>query len=98
MSHKLLCDQNWSSSVCGLAFSGASPDAIVHCSCCGPGAAEFKVTWTHREKTIKEFAVVQGTCLHVSNGNVVLKNTHGYFYQVQTVMAVLNVPYLDSLC
>ena len=49
----------------------------------------------HTEKTIKEFAVVQGTCLHVSNGKVVLKNTHEYFYQVQTVMAVLNVPYLD---
>ena len=39
--------------------------------------------------------MVQGTCLHVSNGNVFLKITHEYFYQVQTVMAVLNVPYLD---
>ena len=95
------CHTNFSVTETGLVLSvdwpyvGASPDAIVHCSCYGPGAAEFKVTWTHREKTIKEFTVVQGTCLHVSNGNVVLKNTHEYFYQVQTVMAVLNVPYLD---
>ena len=62
-------------------YVGASPDAIVHCSCCGPGAAEFKVTWT-QGKAIKEFSVVQGTCLHVRNGKVVLKNTHKYFYQV----------------
>ena len=95
------CHTNFSVSEMGLVLSvdwpyvGASPDAVVHCSCCGPGAAEFKVTWTHREKTIKEFALVQGTCLHITNGYVVLKSTHKYFYQVQTVMAVLNVPYLD---
>lgn len=97
------CHTNFSVSETGLVLSvdwpyvGASPDAIVHCSCCGPGAAVFKVTWTHREKTIKEFAVVQGTCFHVSNGKVELKNTHEYFYQVQTMMAVLNVPYLDFI-
>ena len=39
--------------------------------------------------------MVQGTCLHVSNEKVELKNTHEYFYQVQTMMTVLNVPYLD---
>ena len=95
------CHTNFSVSEMGLVLSvdwpyvGTSPDAIVHCSCCGPRAAEFKVTWTHREKTIKEFALVQGTCLHISNGYAVLKSTHEYFYQVQTVIAVLNVPYLD---
>ena len=95
MSQKLLCFRNWSSSVCGLALCWCKP--WCHCTLflLWPGAAAFKVTWTHREKTIKEFAVIQGTCLHVSNGKVVLKNTHEYFYQVQTVMAVLNVPYLD---
>lgn len=60
------CHTNFSVSEMGLVLSvdwpyvGASPDAVVHCSCCGPGAAEFKVTWTHREKAIKEFALFQG--------------------------------------
>ena len=95
------CHSNFSVSETGIVLSvdwpyiGASPDAVVQCSCCGPGAAEFKVTWTHREKTIREFAQVQGTCLHIRNGNVALKHTHEYFYQVQTVMAVLKVSYVD---
>ena len=68
-------------------YVGASPDA-------GQGLPSSK-SLGHREKKIKEFALVQGTFLHISNGSVVLKSTHEYFYQVQTVMAVLNVPYLD---
>lgn len=73
MSHKFLCFQNWSSSVCGLALCWCKP--WCHCT--------LSLLWARgcwvqshldtQGKTIKEFAVVQGTCLHVSNGKVVLK-------------------------
>ncbi|XP_068727257.1 uncharacterized protein [Montipora capricornis] len=49
------CHTNLSVSETGLVLSvdwpyvGPSPDAVVHCSCCGPGAAEFKVTWAQRK-------------------------------------------------
>lgn len=35
-------------------FTGASPDALVSCSCCGQGVAEFKVPWTYRDKPVIE--------------------------------------------
>ena len=55
------CHSNFSVSETGIVLSvdwpyiGASPDAVVQCSCCGPGAAEFKVTWTQGKNN-------QGVC------------------------------------
>ena len=70
--------------VLSTEYLGASPDAVVNCSCCGKGAAEFKCTFSHQEKTVKEIAELPNTCLFLNDtGNVQLNRKHEYYYQLQ---------------
>ena len=37
-------------------FIGASPDGVVHCSCCGTGVLEIKCPYSCKEKQFGERA------------------------------------------
>ena len=77
-------------------YLGASPDALVECSCCGKGIAEFKCTWSHREKTAREMAQIPSTCLQVNDKEIIqLNQKHEYFYQLVMLMAINDVHYGD---
>ena len=77
-------------------YLGASPDAVVNCRCCGKGAAEFKCTWSDREKTVKEIAELSNTCLIINDtGNIQLNKKHEYYFQLQMQMAMMGAGYDD---
>lgn len=66
---------------------GASPDALVSCSCHEPGILEVKCPWSGREQTINEFAENENSFLNKKeSGEIQLSRTHPYFYQVQCQM------------
>lgn len=65
-------------------YIGASPDAIVQCTCCGIRCLEIKCPFSYRDKSIHKLADDE-TYLHYGyNGEILLKTDHNYFYQVQT--------------
>ncbi|XP_077516907.1 uncharacterized protein LOC144127829 [Amblyomma americanum] len=75
-------------------FVGATPDGLVCCACCGKGVVELKCPFSLREVDVTEMATA-GSCLETVNGVVQLRRQHGYFYQVQTQMAVCDVQWCD---
>ena len=75
---------------------GASPDGIVHCSCCGKGALEIKCPYCHCDKDIEVNATSNKTCLtKASDGSIHLDRSHAYYYQVQTQIFICKVEYCD---
>ena len=94
--------ENFQVSKCGLfisvenPFMGASPDALVSCSCCGDGCVEIKCSFSHKDQFIYEAIEQNQTfCLRRQNNNIHLLKTHSYFYQVQTQMYICNRKYCD---
>lgn len=73
-------------------FVGATPDALVSCTCCGKGVAEFKCPYLLCNA--KDFNSAN-TCLTEVNGVMELQKSHAYYYQVQTQMAICDVDYCD---
>ncbi|XP_055874597.1 uncharacterized protein LOC129926016 [Biomphalaria glabrata] len=77
---------------CGLfihssyPFLGASPDAIVKCSCCGKGCVEIKcpLSLSTGCKQISDLLGEANFCLDTVNETIQLKRHHRYYYQVQT--------------
>ena len=90
--------QSCSTKKCGLylstqfPFLGASPDAIVNCSCCGKGVVEIKCPYKHRDATICEALLDKDFCL---DNDANLKATHRYYTQIHVQMAVCDVSYAD---
>ena len=78
-------------------YMGASPDAILDCSCCGKGILEIKCPYSHRYETIQDAVQDKGFCLKERDGLIKLDCTHAYFYQVQTQMFICDVDY-SSFC
>lgn len=60
---------------CGLfvdqtaPFLGASPDALVHCICCGNGIVEVKCPWSARDCASSEEAAEQKKFLSAETSN-----------------------------
>ncbi|CAN7951533.1 unnamed protein product, partial [Ixodes pacificus] len=110
---------NFTHRKCGLYLStryphlAASPDAALHCDCCGSGLLEVKCPYTQRESTLHgPKKLDSGSCTAFNrnssapsaqcngckkrvDGRLSLKRDHMYFFQVQTQIAVCNVPYCD---
>ena len=74
-------------------FMGASPDAILECSCCGRGVLEIKCPYSHRYKRIQDAMQDKSFYLKESDGTVKLDSSHAYYYQVQTQMFICDVDY-----
>lgn len=76
---------------------GASPDAIVSCTCCGKGCIEIKCPAKYKDYTVLDACASddRNFCLHVVDGQVHLKKNHQYYSQVQTQLFVTNSAYCD---
>ncbi|CAK6974348.1 uncharacterized protein LOC114459273 [Scomber scombrus] len=62
---------------------GASPDAIVTCTCCRKGCIEVKCPAKYKDSTILDACSSddRNFCLHVVDGQVHLKKNHQYYTQ-----------------
>ena len=49
---------------------GASPDAILDCSCCGKGILEIRCPYSHCYETIQDAVQDKGFCLKERDGLV----------------------------
>ena len=75
---------------------GASPDAIIDCSCPGRGIVEVKCSYCKRGSTMEDAADEPKFCLQKnSDGVLCLKSTHQYYYQVQAQLFVSGLPCCD---
>lgn len=74
---------------------GATPDALVCCTCCGKGCVEIKCPYKHRDHNILQACIDKDFCLRLSNGTLELKRTHKYYKQVQTQMFVTGSQFCD---
>ena len=76
--------------------SGASPDGMIDCFCCGKGVLEIKCPYLHQNETVESAASNNPSfCLKKDKDLLYLDHTHDYYYQVQIQMFVCNVEYCD---
>ena len=89
-SSGLVVNSNW-------PHFGASPDAIVTCTCCGKGVVEIKCPYTCVDKALIEAASSNSNsfCLEVVDGQLQLKRDHTYYYQVQLQIKLCDVKYAE---
>ena len=50
---------------CDNPIFGASPDGIVTCECHENRILEIKCPWTHRDKSVKDYANLKESCLEI---------------------------------
>ena len=78
------------------SWLGASLDCVRKCKCCEPRVVEIKCPYTGRDLDPKAAFLsdnVGGTCS--ADGQTELRNSHPYYYQVQTQMAVSGLKSCD---
>jgi len=87
---------------CGLfinkenAFLHATPDFLVSCDCCGSGCGEVKCPIVIIDGNFDDYVQHKHSCLEKVNGNLQLKKSHSYYYQVQQqLFSVPNLQYDD---
>lgn len=71
-------------------FLAASPDGLLHCACHGEVLIEVKCPFKHRLSTVR-MAIEKDKdfCLAINeSGELELKRTHPYYFQVQLQMLV----------
>lgn len=71
---------------------GASPDGISFCSCCGMQAIEIKCPSCMKDgKTMSALLSLKDKYIQLTaDGNFEVSQKHGYFYQMQMQMALLD--------
>ncbi|XP_076125445.1 uncharacterized protein LOC143104968 isoform X2 [Alosa pseudoharengus] len=74
---------------------GATPDALVHCACCGKGCVEIKCPFKHKDHNILQACTDKEFCLQFTEGRMELKQTHKYYKQVQTQIFVTESQFCD---
>lgn len=75
---------------------GASPDGLIHCTCCGKGCLEVKCTFKHCNTHILQACEDDmNFYLQVTDGKISLKKTHPYYSQVQTQIFVTESKFCD---
>ena len=83
---------------CGLFIDSevsclcATPDRVVHCTCCGSGLLEVKCPLTSAGMDPKEAKLPY---LSDTSGQLILKHSHKYFTQVQVQLGVTQRPWCD---
>ena len=85
---------------CGLVINplyphlGASPDAIVECTCCGRGVVEVKCPFNLKVLTFEEMG--KDFCLKKNEeGAFQLDKRHQFYFQIQTQMNIVDLEYAD---
>ena len=73
-------------------YLGASPDALVSCSCCGSGIVEIKCPLSIAHQNPEEANLA---FLDRSTNVIKLKKTHQYYSQIQTQLGVTNKQWGD---
>ncbi|XP_051955980.1 uncharacterized protein LOC127624995 [Xyrauchen texanus] len=73
----------------------ATPDALVHCACCGKGCVEIKCPFKHQDHDIQQACTDKEFCLQFTEGRMELKQTHKYYKQVQTQIFVTESHFCD---
>lgn len=74
---------------------GATPDALVHCACCGKGCVEIKCPFKHQDHNILQACTDKEFCLQFTEGRMEFKQTHKYYKQVQTQIFVSESQFCD---
>ena len=75
---------------------GATPDGIVHCTCCKRGVVEVKCPYRCKDKSFKEASEESTFCLSCdADGKFELRTGHAYYYQVQLQMKLCEAGYCD---
>lgn len=75
---------------------GASPDALISCTCCGEGILEIKCPFSLKDATKNEL-LSKSTCLTMSNNVSQLKKDNAYYYQVQAQLFISEKKYCDFI-
>ena len=78
-----------------IPYLAGSPDGLIKCKCHGMGVLEVKNPYTHRLKTIADYAMQSGSCLVNDDHGIRLKRNHPYYTQVQVQMFVTKTTYAD---
>ena len=80
-------------------FMGASPDAVVTCTCCGHGVLEVKCPFSCKDKSFQTVANDNSNFFLYEDDNeeLKLKTNHAYYYQVQMQMKFAHAQYYDFL-
>ena len=79
-----------------LPYLGATPDGIVHCTCCGKGVVEAKCPFKFRSVSFREACNDPNFFLCCSHdSDFTLKTKHAYYYQVQLQMKLCEVDYCE---
>lgn len=96
------CHANLEVKKCGLfinkgnSFLHATPDFLVSCDCCGSGCREVKCPIVIVDGNFDDYVQHKNSCLEKINGNLRLKKSHSYYYQVQQqLFSVPNRQYDD---
>jgi len=77
-------------------FIGASPDAYVTCKCCDSGILEVKCPSCVNNIGVEEASSAKSFFLQKNEqGDLVLKEDHPYYYQVQMQLFVTDKPFCD---
>ena len=78
-------------------YLGASPDALIDCTCCGQGTVEIKCPLCASETSLQEAADQRKHfCLNeLSDGRFQLRRDHGYYYQCQMQIFVTGRLFCD---
>ena len=78
-------------------YLGASPDALIDCTCCGQGTVEIKCPLCASETSLQEAADQRKHfCLNeLSDGRFQLRRDHGYCYQCQMQIFVTGRLFCD---
>ena len=80
---------------CENSVFGALPDRIVSCECHESGLLEVKCPWTHRDKSVIDYAKLEESCFEVADDKIALKKSHSHDYQVQMQLAVIRYSWCD---
>lgn len=88
---------------CGLVISltepflAASPDGLVQCPDCNPtaGLVEIKCPFKWRSSMIKAACEDADFCCQMHEGNIQLKRSHAYYFQVQGQMGITDRKWCD---
>ena len=81
-----------------ILYLGASPDALIECSCCGHGVLEVKCPWSAKDlKSLRDAAeICKNFCLKIlPDGTLELPKDHPYYLQCQLQMHVTRSSYCD---
>ena len=76
---------------------GASPDGLIPCDCCGKGLLEIKCPYSVRHQA-PEAVTKRDFFVERIGGDMKLKRTHSYYYQVQGQLAICMRDFCNFIC